>query len=271
LPAYTFIEPQYDGFNHFANGNSQHPLGAVSVGERLIRDTYNALFQNDAASNTLLLVTWDEHGGFFDHVTPPPATPPGDDQRLNHQRAAHPCDCKFDQLGPRVPALLVSPWLPTGLGSQVFAGQVFEHASILAFLREVFQLGEPLTQRDAKASSWHGALLKSPRTLPALSARLPAAPGATTPLAELQNISHSLLGTLHIATAVDWDLAAKTGQPPLLAGSFKPMLSKLHQSLSAATPTLTVPAQQKLIANYLSAVDKRERTTQKKLQRKSKG
>ena len=269
LPAYTFIEPQYGSFTHFAGGNSQHPMGSVSAGERLLRDTYNALFQ--AGSDALLLVTWDEHGGLFDHVTPPAATPPGDDQSLNHKRSANPRDCKFDRLGPRVPALLVSPWLPTGLGSQVFAGQVFEHASILAFLREVFQLGEPLTRRDASASSWHAGLLKTPRSLPTLNARLPGQPAAPAALAELQGISHSILGTLHIATAVDWDLAAKTGQPPLLAGSFKPSLSALHQSLTGDKPTLSAPAQQQLISAYLAAVDKRERATQRKQQRKSKG
>jgi phospholipase C len=58
--------------------------------------------------------------------------------------------------------MIVSPWLPVGLGSQVFPGQVFDHASILSSLRVIFGLGNPLTQRDAAASTWSSARLSTP-------------------------------------------------------------------------------------------------------------
>ncbi|NVO05005.1 MAG: phospholipase [Rhodoferax sp.] len=266
LAAYTFIEPAYDSLNNYANGNSQHPLGSISAGERLIRDTFNAIFTNDVGKNSLLLVTWDEHGGFFDRSKPPGARPPGDDQSLNHQRAAKPRNFAFDRLGPRVPALLVSPWLPSGLGSKLFPGQVFEHSSIVRSVRETFGLTAPLTQRDASAPSWNSAYLATPRALPALAGRLPA-PAAAAPVPPPQAISPSAIASLHLASAVDWDLAAKTGKPPLLADSFQKPLATLHQALADPKSSMPVARQQQVIGDYLAAVDQRERNAQKTLQR----
>lgn len=266
LADYTFIEPQYDSLFHFANGNSQHPLGAISAGERLIRDSYNSIFASAAGQNSLLLVTWDEHGGFFDHVTPPAAVAPGDNQSLNHQRAAQPRDFAFDRLGPRVPALLVSPWLPSGLGSQRFPGQAFDHGSIVRSVRETFALGEPLTQRDASAPSWNTALLSAPRSLALLPTRLPA-PAPVAPLPTPAAISPSQIATLHLATAVDWDLASRTGQPPLLAGTYQKPLTSLHAALANPKSRQSVARQLKVMGDYVAAVDQRERATQKKLQR----
>jgi phospholipase C len=269
LAAYTFIEPQYDSLARYANGNSQHPLGSISAGERLVRDTFNAIFLNPVGKSSLLLVTWDEHGGFFDRARPPAARPPADDQSLNHSRASQPRNFAFDRLGPRVPALLVSPWLPIGLGSQVFAGQAFEHSSIVRTVRETFQLGEPLTQRDASAPGWNSALLSVPRSVPTLATRLPAAPAApaVAPAPALRAISASQIATLHIATAVDWDLAAKTGKPPLLADAFQKPLTALHQALADPKSKLSLASQQQVMGDYVAAVDKRERATQKALRR----
>lgn len=267
LAAYTFIEPQYDGFNQFANGNSQHPLGSISAGERLIRDTYNSIFQNEVGSSSVLLVTWDEHGGFFDHVAPPAATPPGDDQSLNRARASKPRNFAFDRLGLRVPALLISPWLPCGLGSTVFGGRIFEHSSIVRSVRETFQSGDALTQRDATASSWNTAFLSTPRTVPLLATRLPAASPAPVSGLSQNAISQSQIATLHLATAVDWDLAAKAGKAPLLADTFKKPLAALQQALANPKSRMAVTDQQQVISDYLAAVDQRERATQKAIQR----
>jgi len=86
----------------------------------------------------LLIVMYDEHGGFFDHVEPPPAVPPDD---------ATPSEDSFTRLGVRVPAILVSPWT----GARVETTQ-FDHTSVLKYLTEKWQLG-PLGRRTAAATS----------------------------------------------------------------------------------------------------------------------
>jgi len=72
LPAYTFLEPNFS-----AGGNSQHPNYDVAQGEQLIHDVYYALRNGPGWNDTLLIITYDEHGGNYDHVPPPwGATPP---------------------------------------------------------------------------------------------------------------------------------------------------------------------------------------------------
>src|SRR5262249_42884315 len=107
IPEYTFIEPTYD--DDIVNGivaNSQHPDFPVDEGEALISDVYSAISSSPIWATTLLLIVYDEHGGIFDHITPPvltpepnvPAVPPSQDPPF-----------AFDRLGVRVPAVFVSP------------------------------------------------------------------------------------------------------------------------------------------------------------------
>ena len=270
--AYTFIEPNYKAGSNFAGGNSQHPLGSVSEGERLISEVYQAIFSQLIGASSVLLVTWDEHGGFFDRAKPPAAKPPGD-SAANHRRAKFPRDCKFDTLGPRVPALLLSPWLPQGLGSVVFPGQVFDHASIVSSLRETFNLGSPLTQRDASAPSWQSALLPKPRELDLVKPRLAAAKkdaaapsrGRKTPVAGL-----SLMATLESAVRVDWDVAAKTGVQPLVASEFRAPLTKVDVAAKLNNGAPSTAVHQKIIEGYLDAVHQRDVALRRSLARKQK-
>jgi phospholipase C len=141
LPSYTFIEPRHFGL--FEHGNSQHPPQRVSAGERLIASVYDTLLSNfELFQQTLLLIVYDEHGGFFDHVVPPghpgwdagPHTPhevvpPGNEVAHNGFR--------FDQLGVRVPAVLISPWLDAGTTAGWQAAdpalrRTFDHTTIVA-------------------------------------------------------------------------------------------------------------------------------------------
>ena len=143
--AYTFIEPNYDVFSDYRGGNSQHPLGDVTLGEALIKATYEAIRGSPLWSRSLLIVTWDEHGGFFDHIPPPRATPPGDtapDDDNNVYRFA------FDQYGPRVPAVVISPLIPKNLVDHT----LYDHASIPATIEACFGM-RPLTRRDATANT----------------------------------------------------------------------------------------------------------------------
>jgi phospholipase C len=149
LPAYSFIEPRY-----FADPvlkkmpNDQHPPHNVSYGESLIASVYNAVRGGPGWRNTLLIITYDEHGGCYDHVAPPPAIPPG---------GQTPDGFDFGSFGVRVPAVIVSPWVPKGSVIRPPGGTPFDHTSIIATLRKLFPFA-PLTARDAAAPDLLAAL-----------------------------------------------------------------------------------------------------------------
>jgi phospholipase C len=135
LPPYVFIEPSYFGQDE----NDQHPPQDVRRGDALVADVFNALQSNQAVfEQTLLVVLYDEHGGFYDHVTPPATIPPD----ANTGRYG------FDQLGVRVPAVLVSPWLQSG-----FTATVFDHTSLLKMASQLWTGVTPLGARAARANS----------------------------------------------------------------------------------------------------------------------
>jgi len=141
---YIFIEPSYDVFHHYQGGTSQHPLGDVTKGEALIKATYEAIRNSPAWDSSLLIITWDEHGGFYDHDAPGFAVPPGDavlDATYNQNGFT------FDQYGVRVPALVISPRIPRNLVDH----RDYDHSSIPATLETLFGMA-PMTARDAAAN-----------------------------------------------------------------------------------------------------------------------
>jgi phospholipase C len=145
--AYNFIEPAYGTFfgTNPRGGNSMHPVEDVTRGEALIKQVYDAIRRSPHWNESLLIVVFDEHGGFYDHVPPPAAEPPGD-RALDTDNSRHGFD--FRQLGVRVPSLIVSPWVRKG---QVDETQR-DHTSILRTIEDIFELN-PLTARDRAAAS----------------------------------------------------------------------------------------------------------------------
>jgi phospholipase C len=138
FPKFCLIEPGYFG----KIPNDQHPPHDVFRGEALIADVYNALRANDALwQRTLLVVTYDEHGGFYDHIDPPAAIAP-DSKRDSS-------GFNFDQYGVRVPAVLISPWLDQGVITDAL-----DHTSMVKFVLEHSGLG----------SDGLGARVSSPTT-----------------------------------------------------------------------------------------------------------
>ncbi|HEY0435088.1 MAG TPA: alkaline phosphatase family protein, partial [Phenylobacterium sp.] len=124
------------------------------------------------AHNSLLIITWDEHGGFYDHVKPEPAVRPND-PRTEESDELDFHGFAFDQYGPRVPAIVISPWIPKG----TIDHRLYDHASVPAAIERLF--GFPaLTDRDATANSpLDLCTLSEPRTEPPERPRLPVAGG----------------------------------------------------------------------------------------------
>ncbi|HET8705429.1 MAG TPA: alkaline phosphatase family protein [Pseudomonadales bacterium] len=142
IPQYVFIEPDYFGEDR----TDQHPPGSVEAGERLIAKVYDAIRANDDLwNNSLLVIVWDEHGGFYDHVTPGKTVAPDDcgDEK------------DFQQLGVRVPALLISPRLRAGVSSTIF-----DHTSLLRYISDRWSLPQ-MGARAAQANSLEQAFLWS--------------------------------------------------------------------------------------------------------------
>jgi len=162
LPEYTFIEPDYDTGNNYEGGNSMHPLNDIRKGEALVKSVYETLRKSPLWKDTMLIITFDEHGGFYDHQPPPVTVSTGDD--TNYANVAY--SFKFEQLGVRVPAIVISAYTQKGtvIGSDPKdASTIFDHSSVLATVEKRFGL-PALTKRDAAANSLEVALnLNAPR------------------------------------------------------------------------------------------------------------
>ena len=150
LAQYSFVNPRF--ISHWGGditedvevANSQHAPCDARPGEALIADVYNSLRASESVwKKTLLVVLYDEHGGFYDHV-PPPTGVPNPDGLVSTDPVFD-----FTRLGLRTPALLISPWLPRMLDSTVY-----EHSSVLATVKRLFNLPDFLTERDRHANSF---------------------------------------------------------------------------------------------------------------------
>ena len=157
---YTFIEPNYGDIysGSYAGGSSQHPKDGIARGESLIKATYEALRASPLWDSSLLIVTYDEHGGFYDSGKPGPARAPGDGSPSGPPANKH--GFAFDQYGVRVPAVIVSPLVQKGVVDHT----VYDHTSVLATVERLYGV-PPLTNRDKNAHDLISLLsLSSPRT-----------------------------------------------------------------------------------------------------------
>jgi phospholipase C len=162
LPNVCYIDPAFD---NEATGTAadDHPLSDIRLGERFIADAYHALADNGYLDDTVFIVTFDEWGGFYDHVPPPRViddTNPADVMHAGD--GTTPTDGQlipdYRQLGFRVPAIVVSNLVRP---HQVVHEGPFEHDSSLALIESTFGLS-PLTARDRHARNLAEILLPSP-------------------------------------------------------------------------------------------------------------
>jgi len=172
LPPFTFLEPSWG-----STGNSQHPNYDVALGEQFIRDVYEAVRTGPGWPQTLLVITYDEHGGCYDHVPPPwGATPP--DNTVGE------FGFDFTRFGVRVPTVLISPLIAPGTVYRVPAGSVpLDHTSILKTVQQRWSL-PALTARDGAAPGFGDVLtLAAARTDDVLSGVTVPVAGAVSPAA----------------------------------------------------------------------------------------
>ena len=207
---YAFIEPNYGHafVGDFTCGDSQHPKDDVTRGERLLKTIYETIRNSPHWESSVLIITYDEHGGFYDHVPPPQTVAPGDATTDPANDINH---FDFRQLGVRVSAVIISPFIPKG----VIDSTSYDHTSVLATVESIFGL-QPLTERDKHANTLnHLFSLTTPRrdaptTLPASSDSGFRCPGDTVASAATrllvtdaapatEPVPSSLQGFLHVA------------------------------------------------------------------------
>ena len=160
LSQVNFVDPQL-GNDFGAVRNDLHPPGDVQLGDQFLEQVIKALMASPQWPHMAIIVTFDEHGGLYDHVPPPPACVPDD---LDPQLSPGDTPGRFDRYGIRVPTIVISPYSKPHYVSHA----VYDHTSILRLIEARFNL-PAMTARDANADPMfdlfdfkHAALLHPP-------------------------------------------------------------------------------------------------------------
>jgi phospholipase C len=179
LADYTFLEPRYYTLDEFSLANDQHPSHDVAEGEYLIQKLYGILRKGPNWNETAFLVTYDEHGGFYDHF-PTPLSVPNPDNLVSENPPFN-----FTRIGVRVPAVIASPWLDQATIIKPKASPTptsqYSHSSVAATIRALFLNTSTtpfLTKRDAWASTFEDlfTVRSEPRTDCPMTLPAPAHP-----------------------------------------------------------------------------------------------
>jgi phospholipase C len=186
LPNVAYVDPRFLGEDQGAS-NDDHPHADIRVGERFLNDIYEAVTSSPAWSSTLLVITYDEWGGFFDHVAP---------------ALAPDVNPSFERRGFRVPTLLISPFARRNRIDQ----GVYDHTSLLRLIEWRWNLA-PLSVRDAKAANLGQALdFSAPKTA-APRFTVPDVVGVPCPPVTLQGGEESEWNELAtVARASSWSI-----------------------------------------------------------------
>jgi phospholipase C len=268
LPNYVVIEQRYFDCELFP-ANDDHPSHDVARGQRFVKEVYETLRASPQWNETALLITYDEHGGFYDHVPTPVSGVPNPDGIIGPD----PFYFKFERLGVRVPTILISPWIDQGIVIHEPNGPTptsqYEHSSIPATVKKLFNLNSNfLTKRDAWAGSFEGlfSMRSTPRTdcpekLPEVTKSLrPHGPKEDVSLSEFQveliQLASQLIGdhvlntypdigrgmTVGEANRYAEDAVARfleAGRAALLAGANESTLVTMRPALTSRTNPLS--------------------------------
>ncbi|WP_454871565.1 alkaline phosphatase family protein [Paraburkholderia xenovorans] len=196
MPQVIFIEPEYTDGPHLAPNDDHSPTG-VAPGQAFLADIYRTVSASERWNETLMIVTYDEHGGFFDHVSP---------LSIPTEVAGY----QFQTTGLRVPAFLISPYVTPG---GVFSGDL-DHTSILQLLADKFNAGgtysAPVSART-QLSKLSAALsgVKTPGPAPKLNApsppNSPVPPPAAAPVTPSAGLSACAQAFRSVALKVQQD------------------------------------------------------------------
>ncbi|XP_044483136.1 non-specific phospholipase C1-like [Mangifera indica] len=212
LPNYVVVEQRYFDVNLFP-ANDDHPSHDVAEGQRFVKEVYETLRSSPQWNEMAVLITYDEHGGFYDHVPTPVSHVPSPDGIVGPD----PFYFSFDRLGVRVPTFLISPWIDKGIVIHEPEGPTpyshYEHSSIPATVKKLFNLKSNfLTKRDAWAGTFekYFFLRDTPRddcpvTLPEVKMSLrPWGPKEDAKLSEFQ------VELIQLASQLNGDYILKT-------------------------------------------------------------
>jgi phospholipase C len=155
LPDYTWIDPRWTDFLYNFPSNDQHPPHSMKHGEFLIAHIYKHIRASPLWNSSLFIVMYDEHGGFYDHSPPPQQGVPSPDGKVASD------GFQFNRLGVRTPFVMASPWINYGsafhsapASSMPTPTSQFDHTSVPATLKKIFNLPDFLTDRDAWANTF---------------------------------------------------------------------------------------------------------------------
>jgi len=186
LPEYSFVEPSFQ-----VQPNDEHPPHDVSLGEQFLLRVWKAVSGGKDWNSTLLVITFDEHGGCYDHVEPPPAIPP--DAASNPGEAGF----HFDRYGVRIPTLLISPYIEAGTVFRSPSAVPYDHTSILATIRDWLKIpAEKMLHSDrvAQAPTFANVLTRSePRTDMPVIAQIGAPAKPTTRWIAWNDLQYAML------------------------------------------------------------------------------
>jgi len=146
LPAVSFVDANFLNVGDPARGQTEHPPENPQRGQRFVYEVIKSLTQSPQWKRSALFLVYDEHGGLYDHVQPPPACVP--DGIAPRSEDGSPVEGTFDRLGFRVPLIVVSPYAKKGYVSH----ETYDHASVVRFIQARFKM-PALTARDANAKA----------------------------------------------------------------------------------------------------------------------
>eukprot|EP00659_Diplonema_papillatum_P010909 gene10909-16774_t len=163
LPSFSFMNPRSGvSLQKNAGSNDMHPDHDVALSEALYRDVYQALRSSPAWEDTLFIITFDEHGGFYDHVSPLTDIPAP--VSAGGPKPSYPDTFDFTRSGVRIPTLVISPWVAKGrtvsdppAAQKPMNNSGYDLTSIIATARKLLdplQNAKPLTARDAWAATF---------------------------------------------------------------------------------------------------------------------
>jgi phospholipase C len=215
LPQVIFIEPTYTDAPHIGPSSDDHAPSAIKGGQAFLLEAYLSMTRlPDLWSGTVIIVTYDEHGGFFDHV-PPPAIRTDPPAGAHYQRG-------FETLGVRVPAFVISPFVKP---KTVFNGRL-DHTSILKFIGQKFgaheRYSDLVDQRDVGSVSDVLNDLDSHRPAPAVPSLVPYLQKEPPPAGFLPGVAPVTPNERAFQDALDTIRA----HPEKLAGKFDDLLTK---------------------------------------------